>query len=172
MAEATCRKCGDDFSFTPGRGRRRIYCDCCSKRDTQRRYKARNPDKVLEAARRWRAENPERQRQLGRAWRLANADAMTAKAKRLWIEDRDRKQEWFRQWYEQARAVEANRQRWNAKAVAWQKANPEKVRQREARRRARKAGATVSDFTHQDWCELLRVFRPQVCLLRHRNRTP
>lgn len=138
----------------PGRGKRRVYCDGCSKRGQQRRYKEHNRETVLQAARNWRHANPEKQRAAGQAWRGAHTEYLSEQARNAWAdpERRAKNQERLRNWSER------NRAKLSAKAVAYAKAHPEKVRQIQATRRARKAGAAICDFTEADWQELLVEF--------------
>jgi 5-methylcytosine-specific restriction endonuclease McrA len=47
-----------------------------------------------------------------------------------------------------------HREEINAKSSQYQKDHPEKAKERKARRRARKAGALIADFTAEQWVEL------------------
>ncbi len=154
MLNAICTKCGTEFQYERVRGGRR-NCDGCSRRKSMRRYKERNPERVADSHRRWRAENPEKALAASRRWRKEHADELAAKSSREWRQDpaaREKRREWYRSW------ANRNRDKLRAKDLEWQRNNPDKAKARNDRRRARQMQAPVSDFTAQDWRELLEEF--------------
>ena len=150
MPEAICTKCGTPFVYERVRGGRK-NCDACSHRDQARRYKQRHPHRVKESHRKWREANPEKAAAATRRWAERNADYLRDQSQRAWAnpEVRARKQASYRAW------AERNRKLLSERASEWQRRNPDKVRARELRRKARLVGAAVVDFTDADWRELL-----------------
>lgn len=96
----------------------------------QRDYRARNPEKTREWARlgmaRRRQQNPEAFREYMRRWRADNADLVTA-SKSAWAEKN----------YERLREAA------NAANARYKAAYPDRRREHDLRRRARKRGAVV-----------------------------
>lgn len=153
MLKTTCTVCGIEFEYERVRGGRK-NCDGCSHRKKTRRYKDRHPERVAESYRRWRSKNPEKANAATQKWREEHLDELSEKARRDWQDPtiRERKREWHRQW------VARNREKIRAKSLKWQRENPKKAKARNDRRRARLRGAPVSDFTIQEWRELLEEF--------------
>lgn len=108
--------------------RQRMVANPEAVRDRRRRYRAANPEKKKSADERYRRSNPERVRQSTRAWRGKE----TTKAKEA---------EYARRW------KAANREKARANFARWQSSHPEQNRERERRRRARKATVVSIDFT-------------------------
>src|SRR5258708_7868630 len=100
------------------------YRDLEKKRETQRRYREANHEKITERQRRWREANPEKQREYERRYSETKPERQ-----RRWREaNRERERERHRQY------CEANREKVNAQKRRWRAANREQARSSKIRR--------------------------------------
>lgn len=131
----TCRVCGERFDINPiGRIR-----EICSKPCTDRLYREKHSDKLIEYHHRYREENSEKVRESQRAWRIANAESLADQKREHYQENIDHYKEYKREYHRK------NADRLSAKTVQWQKDNPDKVHMKNQRRRARMREAFVED---------------------------
>ena len=113
-----------------------------------RKYRERHPERVRETQKRWRAKNP----LYFARYSYEHRDELNAKTRKRRRENpalRAKRAESYDRWLARNRQVV----RW--RVLKWQRENPEKVRARNARRRERKRGAAISDFTARQWREVL-----------------
>lgn len=122
------------------------------RREAQARYKAKYPERVAASAARWRAANPDKAKAATESWRESNKERALEQSRRYKRENKDRVAAKYKLW------AERNRAKLSAKSTQYQKDHPEVVAERSRRRRARKAGAPVNDFSESDWRELLNKF--------------
>lgn len=111
-------------------------------------YRAANPEKVRARTAAWVAANPERAKAGVAAWHVANAEKERVRSAAWRADHPDRVRE------RAAAYRTANKDRLITYNAAWSAANPDKVIARTQRHNARKRGATISDFTSQQWEEL------------------
>jgi 5-methylcytosine-specific restriction endonuclease McrA len=108
-----------------------VHCKTCQA-ETQRAYRARRPEKMRELGRnqmrRRREADPEAEREYMRKWRAANPDKVRAS-----------KKAWNAANYEKVRAAA------NAANARYKAAHPEKRREGDLLRRARKVAASVGE---------------------------
>jgi len=105
-------------------------------RAAKRKYYAKHPKyrkKRRAAEREWRKQHKKEQQDYHREYRLKNREAISARDSRWRIENIDKIRAYKRKWYRN---------------------NPDKVKAAKFRRRARKA-AVPSNFTSDDWLEIL-----------------
>ncbi|WP_328920277.1 HNH endonuclease [Streptomyces sp. NBC_00208] len=98
-------------------------------REKKREYYQANTTKVLEQQRKYTQATAEQRSEYGRRYRQENAEQIDEQRYR------------YRQ---------ANREELREKNREWKQANPDKIRTNNQRRRARKAAATVEEFTAAD----------------------
>jgi 5-methylcytosine-specific restriction endonuclease McrA len=141
-------------------------------REAERRYRERHPEKVraiqAEAHRRARAKDPDKTRANQRAHYAKNRDKIRAQAKARYDACPERDQAYSQSY--RAR----NREKSNALVREWRKQNPEKAKAlRDAwfeanpdahhamrkRRKALERGASVIDFTAEQWIALQHAFK-------------
>lgn len=134
---ATCKEC------------ERVYRTENKKRISERdhAYRAGHKEKATEYHRAYHAAHKQKENERARKYRVANPERM-AEYKRKWIEIQgERVTEYKRAW----RII--HKKRLAEKDLAWARANPEKVRARGQRRRARKHNAegthTAADIQAQ-----------------------
>jgi 5-methylcytosine-specific restriction endonuclease McrA len=112
-------------------------CEACYAR--QRRTSPTIKAKQYQANKRWQAKNPEYERARGRRRWATNPAPLRAAVKCWWMKHPEK-----RKGYKQT----------------WREKNPDKyfiqMRAQVKRRRALKKGATISDFTYQEWLDLLK----------------
>lgn len=160
----TCKECRS------AQDRERYQANRDAILDRNRRYKDRKRDAIREQQRTRHREDPEyreRVRVRAEAWRRANPD----RARDYWVE-------WYRnnadhiKAYNRAR-YEADRDGYILRAAKWKRDNPERAaevqrdwaarhpearRRTEAKRRARKRGGLVIDFTEEELRQRMSMF--------------
>jgi len=114
-------------------------------REHTARYVKANPEKQAELMAKWREANPDYQRE----YRAKNIDRERANDRAWKRANRAKVNATFTRW------AEKNREKLSQKAMAYQKANPDKAREIRRRRRARKANAPVVDLTAAVWRDIL-----------------
>lgn len=147
MEAKVCTGCGEkksleDYYPGEGRGGRRSKCKTCFAArvyESNKAWRAANPDRKAASDKAWRKKNPNRARQRAAANKGERSQASKDKkaaANKAWREkNRDRVRQWNKEYHL------ANREVINERARLWAKANPEARRAQyansEARRRAR-----------------------------------
>lgn len=113
------------------------YKDPDKRREYARRWRENNPD----YARQWHLDNPDKEGEYQRQYCANNAAKKRASRQQYYEANVDKVNEANRKWYEDNRAAVLDKQR------QWRKDNPDRAAAKWARRRARKAGATIGDPT-------------------------
>lgn len=160
-----CSRCGiskpatSDFFAREKRkssGLRSICKEC------ERVYRIKNKERIVERDRAYYAGRKEKAAEYGRAYHAANKQKDNARARKYRAANPERMAEYKKKWveiqgeyvveYKRAWRI-AHKKRLAEKDLAWARANPEKVKARGQRRRARKAGAegthTAADIQAQ-----------------------
>lgn len=163
----TCTRCGetkplDDFyAEKNGKFGKRSRCKTCYKAASVE-WARKNPDKAYAAAKRWRDKNPDKVAVYQKRHYWKHRETKIANAKRYRQENWDTAYAAIKRWklahpdrVRELNAESRERRResiraWNA---AYKKANPERGRAQEARRRARKMGAAGYDYTTAEHIE-------------------
>jgi 5-methylcytosine-specific restriction endonuclease McrA len=133
------------------------------KRLQNQRYRAKHREEKRAYDRAYAAAHREEKRAYDQAYRETNREALRQKSHRYYLRDREQRRPQYQAYYlaHREEAAAAGRARYLAKreailarVLAWQKAHPEYVALREARRRARKAAAPTNDLTAAQWREI------------------
>jgi hypothetical protein len=162
MKTRVCTKCGEEKPETAEyfyrhkgcRGGLNTMCKVCiyravkrwdtenpeKVRERNRRYYAKNSEKVKEAVRRYRDENPEKVRERQRRWYAENPEKAIEATKRWQAENPEKVRESKKRWRaDNHEKVREENKRWRAE-------NPEKVRGSKKRRRDRLAPSYLKDL--------------------------
>ena len=140
-------------------------------RESNRRWRLKNPEKVKEIYRRWCEKNTEKRRKYNHEWRRRNRESRNAYGReygRIWRKQNAAKaREYARRWYRKNKEhVLAYNRRWQAenpeKARAQRQRrylkNPAKVYERVLYRRAVKRGAQTEPITASVWQSILTTY--------------
>lgn len=148
----TCTKCNewklwDDFYRHKQRNDGKTpRCKKCL--NTQiAKYQHDNKDKFNQYKRLWRERNPA----YNREYRDRHREEMAERDRVYYEANRDRIAAYKQRYYQDNREQEISR------TLRWQVNNPDKVRIKRIRRRAREAGA-AGDFTEGEWLELCEYY--------------
>lgn len=141
-----CTKCGVEYPATTDyfgkqkNGKYGVRADCKTCANAKNRaYREANPETAIA----WRDANRERINAQNREWKRVNAERHAEINKAYYAENREHHNAVVRDWYQ------VNRERVFLLHKAWHKENPEKSRQYNNQRRARKAGS-LENFTPAD----------------------
>lgn len=105
-------------------------------REKQRQYVAANYEVVLERNRRWHRANKEREAETHRAWYAANREREQEKRRAYYRANKEQILERTRRYYRE------NKELYNRWSRKWRKDKPDRVREHNARRRARVINAS------------------------------
>jgi 5-methylcytosine-specific restriction endonuclease McrA len=136
-----CKSCGTGLcvscKIVLPRDRKSPTCPPCA-REQSRKAREANPEKHIESCRKYRAANPEKRRESCRKWHAANKVKNRALSRKWREANPGKAKQTDRKWRdahpEQRREVERN----------WRETHREENREKDRRRRARKAGCSVS----------------------------
>jgi 5-methylcytosine-specific restriction endonuclease McrA len=165
----SCTKCDVELP----EGRKRAQCQSCVRdysrawreknpakyRETKRRHREKNREKMREKDAEWKASNQEKVREYQRKYREKNRDKIRDQNRRYHAEHCEREREYRRK----HREVTRDRERESLRR--WRQANPEKAKEQVHRRRAKRLGAIVSSpdlrtVLEQILCSLCRAYVP------------
>lgn len=116
-------------------------------------YAAANRERLRAYHLKWTNEHREEQRIKNRKNALRHAAHTKVRKAAKYLANREEERQKRREYYAaHAEIAKAN-------ALIWIKANPEKAKAIQQRRRAQKTGAALNDFTHEQWLVLQEAFQ-------------
>ena len=129
-------------------------------RESNRKYREKNREKILEGARRYREENPEKRRESTQKWREKNREKARESAQK-WREKNPEKVREYNQKYreenrekileESRRYREKNREKILERARRYREKNREKIREKDRKYRHRKKAEKMGTSTLEDF---------------------
>ncbi len=152
----TCSTCDQAFLATTDffyfdKRRKRLHRDCIQCVNTYNRlYYETHKEPRLIRSRAYNLENKEAKATRDKAYILANKEYVRDWHKTYYLNNKERELARSAAWAQENKAYVLERAR------AWRKATPGRQSAKETRRRARRAGVAINDFTDEQWQTLLK----------------